>query len=78
MISLREPVSVQIRRGETRLPGGVQIKGNSGFVSGQLLFGSLVPYRASIVTLRCTETVRPNTKMTVCAMSPLGPDCVKT
>jgi hypothetical protein len=44
-------MSVQIHRCETKTSGGVQIKGNSGFVPGQLLYGSLVPYRASIVTL---------------------------
>jgi hypothetical protein len=44
-------MSVQIHRRETKTSGGVKIKGNSGFVPGQLLYGSLVPYRASIVTL---------------------------
>jgi hypothetical protein len=44
-------MSVQIHRRETKTSGGVKIKGNSGFVPGQLFYGSLVPYRASIVTL---------------------------
>jgi hypothetical protein len=44
-------MSVQIHRREIKTSGGVQIKGNSGFVPRQLLYGSLVPYRASIVTL---------------------------
>jgi len=43
--------SPQIHRRETGPSGGDQIKGNSGFVPGQLLYGSLVPYGASIVTL---------------------------
>jgi hypothetical protein len=45
------PMSVQIHRRETETSGGVQIKGNSCFVPRQLLCGSLVPYRASIVAL---------------------------
>ena len=47
-------MSVQIHRRETKTSGGVQIKGNSGFVPGQLLYGSLVPYRASIVSQKRT------------------------
>jgi hypothetical protein len=39
-------------RDEARLPGDIQIKVNSGFFSRQRLLGSLVPYRAPIVTLR--------------------------
>jgi hypothetical protein len=46
---------VQIHRREAKTSGGVQIKGNSGFVPGQLLHGSLVPYRASIVALHLHE-----------------------
>jgi hypothetical protein len=44
-------MSVQMHRRETRPSGGDQIKDNSGFVPGQLLYRSLVPYDASIVTL---------------------------
>jgi hypothetical protein len=57
MISLSEPASVQIRRGELGFPAASKIKGNSGFVSGQRLFGSLVPYRIPIVTLRCRSSL---------------------
>jgi hypothetical protein len=46
------PASVQMSRGEARLPGDIQINVNSSFFSRQRLLGSLVPYRAPIVTLR--------------------------
>lgn len=48
-------MSVQIHRRETRPSGGDQIKGNSGFVPGQLLYGSLVPYprRLSLSRVDC-------------------------
>ena len=50
-------MSVQIRRrGKLELPAASKSKVNSGFDTGQLLSGSLVPHRASNATLHCTET----------------------
>ena len=58
MISLCEPLSIQIHRPETRNPAASKSKVYSGFVTGQPLSGSLVPYRASNVALNCSETGR--------------------
>ena len=51
-------MSVQIHRCELELPAASKSKVNSGFVAGQLLFGSNVPQRASNVTPHCTETAQ--------------------